>query len=118
MSEAPISQLWRRAKWWISGPIIASNTAASDSFPTAASAPGCAGWKFRINTTRWEECAPILRPTDLRAETGVSTNYEPKHAENISGVGQDGQPRQSGFLAHGGKARRSLGGSQPGAGIR
>src|SRR5208337_4680848 len=88
------------------------------SFPTAASAPGCAGWKFRINTTRWEECAPILRPTDLRAETGVSTNYEPKHAENISGVGQDGQPRQSGFLAHGGKARRSLGGSQPGAGIR
>src|SRR5580692_2273038 len=90
---------------------------ASDSFRAVASEPGCAGWKFRINTMHWEECAPILRPTDLRAETGVSTNYEPKHVENISGVGQDGQPRQSGVLAHGGQARRGFGGSQPGTGI-
>jgi len=46
---------------------------------TAVSGPGFAGWKFRISTMRWADFAPILRPTELRAETGISTDYEPTY---------------------------------------
>src|SRR5580658_9297637 len=88
--------------------------AASDSLRAAENAPGCAGWKFRISTMRWEEYAPILRPTELRAETDFSTEYEQNNLKNIvSGISQAGQPGPSGFLAYGGKTRRSPGGNQP-----
>ncbi len=36
--------------------------------------PAYAGWKFRISTMRWADFAPILRPTESRAEMEISTD--------------------------------------------
>ena len=51
---------------------IGSSMAASACFATAAKRLGLGGWKSRINTTRWADCVPTLRPTELRAETGLT----------------------------------------------